>query len=212
MGQMEPMDTSAQYTELPPRKQGFRAFFSPEALTKNLALLGCLSLVLLALQKSGEQGSVSAFSALQSEMNTSWEADVGKLSFVSELLPSELREVWNPAPAVAVSAPAAGEMVHVWSASEPYVEIQTDEVQIRSADKGEVMSIAHGPGEERILRIRHENGAETLYGNLKSCFVETGSIVESGEVIATLLPDAPLAFELRINGRSVDPAKHLLPE
>ena len=74
------------------------------------------------------------------------------------------------------------------------------------------MSLAHGPGEERILRIRHENGVETLYGNLKECFVEAGSMVESGQVIATLLPDTPLAFELRINGRSVDPSGHFLPK
>lgn len=206
------LKTTWQYTELPDRKQGLGSLFAPESLTRNLAVLGCLALVILAVQKSGEQGSVSAFSALQSEMNATWEADVGKLSFVSELLPPELREVWNPSPAVAVSAPVVGETVHAWSVGEPYVEILAAENQIRSADSGEVMSIAHGPGEERILRIRHENGAETLYGNLKSCLVEVGGMVESGQVIATLLPNTPLAFELRINGRSVDPAAHMLPQ
>lgn len=211
MGQEGYLPTTASLSQLPPRKRGFSAFFSPESLTRNLALIGCLSLVLLALQRNGEQGSVSVFSALESEMNTSWEADVGKLSFVSELLPPELREVWNPTPAVSVFAPAVGETIHVWSHAEPYVEILPQDMQIRSADKGEVMSLAHGPGEERILRIRHEDGVETLYGNLKDCFVEAGSMVESGQVIATLIPGAPLAFELRINGRSVDPSAHLLP-
>lgn len=210
MGQME--ETTSVFSELPPRKRGIASFFSPESLTRNLALLGCLSLVLLALHKSGEQGSISVFSALESEMNTSWEADVGKLSFVSDLLPAELREVWNPAPDAAVFAPVDGKTVHAWSEAEPYVEIQAQETQIRSAERGEVMSLAHGPGEERILRIRHENGVETLYGNLKECFVEAGSMVESGQVIATLLPDTPLAFELRINGRSVDPSGHFLPK
>lgn len=204
-------DTSAQLTELPARKHGMSAFFSPESLTKNLALLGCLTLVVLALQKSGEQGSVSAFSALQSEMNASWEADVGKLSFVSDLLPSELREVWNPTPAVCVTAPAAGTTIHAWSETEPYLEIFSENRQIRSAGDGEVMSIAHGPGEERILRIRHDNGVETLYGNLENCSVEIGDTVENGDVIATLLPDAPLAFEMRINGVPVDPAMHMQP-
>ena len=73
------------------------------------------------------------------------------------------------------------------------------------------MSVAHGMEEERILRLRHDDGTETIYGNLQSCCVEVGDRVYAGEIIGTLLEDQPLAFEVRINGRSVDPTRGLKP-
>lgn len=204
--------SSAEWAELPQREKGWRAFVSPEALTKNLALLGCLSLVVLALQTAGAgEDGVTVFSSLQSGLTAAWEEDIGKLSFVSELLPPEIREVWNPTPVVAVTAPLAGDTVHTWSAKEPYLEIASTVSDVRAAAAGEVMSIAHGPEEERILRLRHTDGSESLYGNLAECFVEVGDSVESGEVIAALLAEKPLAFELRLDGRSVDPASVMRP-
>lgn len=204
--------TAAEWTELPKRSRGWRAQLAPGELTKNLALLGCLALVVLAVHSAGEgQESVSAFSALKSGLSASWEQDIGKLSFVSELLPPEIREVWNPSPAVTVIAPAEGQTVHTWSAAEPYLEIAAVARDIRAAAGGEVMNIAHGLGEERILRLRHPDGSETLYGNLAACFVEVGQEVAAGDVVATLLPGSPLAFEMRIDGRSVDPSASMLP-
>ncbi len=209
--EMAPPST-AQWTELPRRPKGFKAFVSPENLTKNLALLGCLALVVLAVHAAGQrQESISVFSALQNGLTASWEQDIGKLSFVSELLPPEIREVWNPSPAVAVMAPVTGDTVHAWSHAEPYLEIAATAADIRAAAGGEVMSIAHGLGEERILRLRHSDGNESLYGNLAACHVEVGDTVDAGEVIASLLPGSPLAFELRIDGRSVDPASVMQP-
>lgn len=207
--QMAP-STSAQWSELPQRPKGWKAFFAPENLTSNLALLGCLALVVLALHSTGEnQESVSVFSALKSGLTATWEEDIGKLSFVSEMLPPEIREVWNPAQTVTVAAPVRGDTVHAWSQAEPYLEIATNVTDIRAAAGGEIMSIAHGLGEERILRLRHLDGSESLYGNLAACYVEVGDTVESGQVIASLMPDAPLAFELRIDGRSVDPSGYM---
>ena len=82
---------------------------------------------------------------------------------------------------------------------------------IRAAADGEVMSIAHGPDEERIIRVRHDDGTEALYGNLQHCYVEAGQRVYAGEIIASLIGDQPLAFELRVDGRSVDPRGKMIP-
>lgn len=201
----EPPQTSAHLTELPTPEKGWRAFLNPENLTKNLAVVGCFALVVLAVNHSGSQENVSVFSALKSEMTATWDEDIGKLSFVSELLPPEIREVWNPSPAVTVMAPVNGQVVHAWSVEEPYLEMACHVTDIRAAGDGEVMSIAHGLEEERIVRIRHTDGSETLYGNLQNTFVEVGSLVRSGDIIGSLLPEEPLAFELRVDGRSIDP-------
>lgn len=203
---------SAEWTELPERTKGWRTWLSPEALTKNLALLGCISLVALAVQAAGTgQEGVTVFSSLQSELTAAWEEDIGKLSFVSELLPPEIREVWNPIPAINVMTPLQGDTVHAWSVQEPYLEIASAVNDVRAAASGEVMSIAHGPEEERILRLRHTDGSESLYGNLSECFVEAGDAVKAGDVIASLLSEKPLAFEVRIDGRSIDPASVMHP-
>lgn len=203
--QETPVQTSAQLTELPKPVRGWRALIQPENLGKNLAVVGCLALVILAINHGGSEENVSVFSALQSDMAATWDEDVGKLSFVSDLLPPEIREVWNPTPAVSVMAPVNGSVVHAWSAQEPYLEMECSVSDIRAAGDGEVMSVAHGLEEERIIRIRHTDGTETLYGNLQTAFVEAGSVVQQGEIIGALLPDKPLAFELRLNGRSIDP-------
>lgn len=201
----EQMTTSSQLYELPKKPQGWKAFLQPELLTRNLAVVGCLVLVVLAVKQTGNEENVSVFSSLKSEMTATWDDDIGKLSFVSELLPPEIREVWNPSPTVVVVAPVNGKVVHEWTAQEPYLEMTCTATEIRSSGDGEVMSISHGLDEERIVRIRHADGNETLYGNLKDTFVEAGTIVNSGDVIGTLLPGKPLAFELRVDGRSIDP-------
>lgn len=205
MPQENTYQTSAMMTELPMRAKGLKRLFQPENLSRNLALVGCLALVVVALQQTGGEKSVSVFSALRDEMTATWDQDVGKLSFVSDLLPAEIQAVWNPAAGIAVQAPVNGQVVHTWSVQEPYLEMSTVVTDVRSAGDGEVMSIAHGLDEERIIRIRHTDGSEALYGNLQTAYVELGSVVESGEIIASLLPHKPLSFELRVNGQSVDP-------
>lgn len=205
MPQEKAFQTSAELIDLPVREKGLKRLFQPENLSRNLALVGCLALVVLALQQTGSEKSVSVFSTLRDEMTATWDQDVGKLSFVSDLLPAEIQAVWNPAAGIAVQTPVNGQVVHTWSVQEPYLEMSTTVTDVRSAGDGEVMSIAHGLDEERIIRIRHTDGSEALYGNLQSAHVEVGSVVESGEIIASLLPNKPLAFELRVNGQSVDP-------
>jgi murein DD-endopeptidase MepM/ murein hydrolase activator NlpD len=108
-------------------------------------------------------------------------------------------------------APVTGDILHVWSEAEPYVTFSSAVSDVRAAADGEVMSIAHGPEEERIIRLRHTDGHETLYGNLADCFVDVGDTVEAGEIIATLIHQQPLAFELRVDGRSVDPSGRMDP-
>ncbi len=198
-------ESSAELTVLPAKPSGWKTLWQPERLTRNLAAVGCLALVLIAAQRMLQEPDVSVFSALKSEMTAEWDEDIGKLSFVSELLPPEIRAVWNPSAGVNILQPVMGEVVHAWSQSEPYLEFASNVTDVRAVSQGEVMSIAHGLGEERIIRIRHTDGSESLYGNLETTYVECGTAVDAGDIIGSLIKHKPLAFELRIDGRSIDP-------
>ena len=101
--------------------------------------------------------------------------------------------------------PRNGVVVHAWTREEPYIELKGTVTDVRAAANGEVMSVAHGLEEEVILRIRHEGNTETLYGNLAACYVDVGDYVFEGDIVATVLEGKPLAFELRKDGRSIDP-------
>lgn len=192
--------------ELPPRRSFGEVFLKVDHLARDLMVVGCLFLVVVAVKNVGVPESQSVFSAIQASAGMEWDESVGKLSFVNSLLPAGVRAVWNEHEDIAVFAPVTGEVVHAWSQREPYVMLETRLSDVRAAADGEVMSIAHGLDEERIVRIRHDDHTETLYGNLKNCHVSEGDQLCAGDVFAELLDGKPLAFELRVDGRSVDPA------
>ena len=203
---------TSKYIELPEQKNSFGHFFLRlDALVRNLAVVGGLVLVMIAVRNSRFAETQSVFSTIQESANMHWDESIGKLTFVNSLLPEEIREVWNETPAISVFAPVNGEVVHGWMKSEPYLLLKAETQDVRAAAEGEVMSVAHGMQEERILRLRHADGLETVYGNLMECFVEVGATVYAGDIIGKLWNDHPLAFEVRLDGRSVDPSSNMKP-
>jgi len=185
-------------------EKGASSLFQPDRLIKNIALSCGLMLVILALRTANLPESQSVFSALETGVNTKWDESIGKLSFVTSLFPEEIQEVWADYGSVTVFQPVEGEIVHTWTEQEPYIEMLAVGSEVRAAAGGEIMSIAHGMEEERIVRIRHADGTEALYGNLLECFCEIGDTVNAGDPFATLMDGKPLAFEYRRNGRSVE--------
>lgn len=202
----EPLNGSvAELISMPERENRFGTrFLQLDRLVRNFAVVGGLVLVMIAVRSSNVPQVQSVFSVLQTSTGMQWDESIGKLSFVNGFLPEEIQAVWNENPALSVFAPVNGEIVHVWSEKEPYLLIQGDLSDVRASADGEVMSIAHGLDEERIVRIRHDARTETVYGNLQNCTLEIGQSVCAGEVLGTLLPEHPLAFEVRVDGRSVE--------
>lgn len=205
-----PLFHLTQAEELPPEKGWFAALMQFDQLARNLAVVGVLLVMVVAVRNAGGPEAQSVFGALQTSTAMQWDEGVGKLSFVNALFPESIRAVWNEEADVAVFSPVNGEVVHTWTRKEPYLMIQSRLRDVRAAEDGEVMSIAHGPDEERIVRIRHAN-CETLYGNLQSVALQEGDKVYAGDVIAQLMEGRNLSFELRVDGRSVDPRGHLMP-
>ena len=203
---------SVQPVELPREENRWAVrFLHADLLVRNLAVVGVLLLTVIALRTSPSTQAQSVFSALQESAGMEWDESVGKLSFVNSLLPEALQEVWNPQPDFMVCAPLSGETLHVWTKQEPYITVLGRTDEIRAAADGEVMSIAHGLNEELIVRVRHLDDTEAVYGNLAVSHVDEGQQVYAGDMIGTLLSEQPLAFELRLNGRSVDPTGRMMP-
>ena len=187
---------------------GAASLFQPDRLMKNLAFSCGLMLVILALRTANQPASQTVFSALEAGVNTEWEESIGKLSFVTSLLPEEIQQVWAETESTVVFAPVQGEIIHAWTRQEPYIEMLGNSSDVRAVADGEIMSIAHGEDEERIVRIRHRDGTEALYGNLSACFHEVGEMVYTGDPFARLLEGKPLACDYRRNGRSVEVTDH----
>ena len=201
----EPGHPTVRVEEWPQRKGWLQSLVRWEQLGRNLVVVGCLFMVVVAVRNTETHQAQSVFQTIQASAGMEWDETVGKLSFVNSLLPQQIQEVWRQTESVEVFVPANGEIVQAWSREQPYVMIDTKLSDVRSAADGEVMSIAHGPDEERIVRVRHDDGTEAVYGNLAACTVETGDRLYAGDVFARVLEGKPLAFELRVDGRSVDP-------
>lgn len=198
-------ETTAQVTTYETSGKWSRHMLNLDKLLRNVAVAGVLLMVVVAARNAENTPLQSVFSAIQTSSNMEWDENLGKLSFVSNLIPESVQAVWSKADSVSVMAPIHGEVVHAWSREEPYLELQSTVSDVRAAASGEIMSIAHGLDEEYIIRLRHTDSSESLYGNLADCHLEVGDHVFQGDIIATLIEGKPLAFELRKDGRSIDP-------
>ena len=80
---------------------------------------------------------------------------------------------------------------------------------------GRVEYTGQDSGMGRIVVIDHGHGIKTLYAHLAKAFVRHGQDVKRGEAIAAvgnsgLSTGSHLHYEVRINGRAVDPLRYIL--
>jgi hypothetical protein len=176
-----------------------------EKLTRNVAIAAAILLCSVAIRNGALPQTEDVFSAIQQSVNMNLDETLGKLTFVSSLLPESALVFLNSSESTQVTAPVHGEIVHAWREAEPYIALLGVSSDVRAAADGEIMNVAHGDGEERIVRIRHGNGLETMYYNLEECYVAEGDKVFEGDIIGHTADKQPVYFELRRNGRSIDP-------
>lgn len=182
-----------------------------QSLLKNLGVSAALVLCAVTLRTGAVPSLSDATDAVLTAATDQSLLDdqLGKLSFVSALFPETVL-VFGEQTAPELLLPVSGGMVvHAWSEGEPYMTMRTNSLEVRSASAGEVSGVYHGNGEERLVQVAHEDGTTCLYGNLESVAVSSGDYVEAGAVLGQLMPGEDLAFEVRRNGISVDPAKYL---
>lgn len=183
-----------------------------DRLSRNIAVAAALVVVLAALSRADQGTPAQAvFSALRDGVSMEWDESIGKLTFVDNLLPQAVREVWVEQDSSVISMPMQGEVISAWSRNEPYIEILSSSDEAHAVLSGEVMALAHGLDEELIVRIRHDNGMESIYGNLQACFIAEGDRVNEGDVIGKTVGGGALSFELRRGGVPIDPTALFAP-
>ncbi len=176
-----------------------------ERLSRNCAIVGLALLFLLGVRNAELPSGETIMTAVRDITNADWTDGLGRITFVSALFPETVSVFFEQPPAL--STPCMGQRTHAWRWDEPYLAYDTDGA-VKAALDGTVTAIGHGDGEERIVRVRHSNGYETVYYNLETTPVSIGDTVSAGDVIGIPLDNA-VFFELKRDGISIDPAPHM---
>lgn len=118
--------------------------------------------------------------------------------------------------------PIKGEVIQSFGSSRADGRLKWEGIQFGSAPDTTVVAVARGNvvyadnlrGYGMVVMIDHGNRLITLYGNCNEIYVSNGDTVEAGEAIGIAGKDGEeqtrsLYFEVRDNGRAIDPAKWL---
>lgn len=91
------------------------------------------------------------------------------------------------------------------------LDIYGDEMVVVAAADGEVVGAGIGKLAGGWVKVRHQNGVETVYVHISDVSIRTGGRVTKGQTIATVdgavgnAVQPQLHFEVRLDGRAVDP-------
>ena len=181
-----------------------------EKLARNMALSGMLVLTLTAVRNAKLPSGETVLTAVKQLVDAGWDEQVGKISFVSTLLPESVAVFFQTEPQGDYLAPCFGALQHAWTEQEPYLGYLAPDDRVYAIAPGQVMSLSHGEDEKKVLRIRQEDGLETLYYNLAASAVQEGDRVTASTCLGTALPQGVM-IEVRQAGRAIDPTSSLSP-
>lgn len=173
-------------------------------LLRNASISAAVLLCLFAV--GGALGGRNRISqAVMSHVTTDFEIDdsLGRLQFVSSILPESAMVFLQSADqAVTVSAPVRSQETHAWTQEEPWLEYVCTGV-VTACSEGDVMTIVQNREGEYTVRLRHENGFESIYSGMSEVNLREGDHVLCGDQVGWT--DGFSAFELRQDGLSVQP-------
>lgn len=179
-----------------------------ERLARNLALAGMLMITIAAMRNAELPTGATVLTAVQQMIDGEWDDHLGKISFVGRFLPETVAVFFESSPDAELTAPCFGSLTHTWTEKEPYLVYEGEDKRVFAVAAGQVMSVSHGPDEEYILRVRLEDGLETMYYNLASIAALEGDMVTSGTCLGEALPGGAV-IEVRRAGRAIDPTGFL---
>lgn len=183
-----------------------------ERLARNLALSGMLVLTIVAVKDARLPSGKTILTGVQQMVDQNWDDNLGKISFVSNLLPESVAVFFESDFAPALIAPCFGQLSHSWQENEPYLGYQNGkDGMVYALASGQVMSIANGNAEEKIIRIRHDAGYEAVFYQLREVSVKEGDLVTENSCIAQTDPGAEFYVEVRKNGLPIDSGHMILP-
>ena len=182
-----------------------------EKLVRNLALAGMLILTVVSIHNAELPDGKTVQTAVQGLIDTPWDESLGKISFVSTLFPEAVSVFFSSHPDLQLLAPCSGFQSHSWNSQEPYLAYQSSDGKVYAAADGQVMSLAHGLNDERIIRIRHSDSIESLYYNLTNVAVAEGDFVSASTLLGYCMDNLTAVIDIRNHGKSVDPSAYIVP-
>ena len=189
----------------------FLGFSFGERLARNLALSVMLVLTVTAVRTASLPSGQTVLTAVQDMINGQWDDHLGKIDFVSNFFPETVSVFFDTSSRASLTAPCFGEISHAWTQDEPFIAYQSENGRVYASAAGQVMSVAHSPAEELILRVRHEDGLETMYYNLMETAVQEGDQVTESSCLGVLLPGKDAVVEVRRSGLPINPDTLLKP-
>ncbi len=183
-----------------------------DQLSRNLTVTAALLLCAVLLRQGTFPGLSGAADAVVTAVSNDELLNdaLGKLTFVGNFFPQAQSVFGEQADALSLPV-SAGELVHTWSQSEPYLEWATSVETVTASSAGQVIGVYHGNGDERLVQVLGDDGIACLYGNLQELSVSEGERVKQGDVLGTLLPGMACVMEVRQNGVLIDPTGWLSP-
>lgn len=175
-----------------------------ERLARNAALAGLLMVTVAAMRNAELPNGGTVLTAVRQAVDGEWDGHLGKISFVGRFLPETVAVFFESAPDAELTAPCFGSLSHAWTAEEPYLGYAGQDKRVFAVAAGQVMSVYHGSDEEYILRVRHDDGLETMYYALSSVAVSEGEAVSVSTCLGQALPEGAV-IEVRRAGRAIDP-------
>ena len=176
-----------------------------EKLARNFALAGMLLLTITAVHDAKLPTGQTVLTAVQEMLDTNWNDHLGKIDFVSNLFPETVSVFFTQDTDTALIAPCMGKIGHAWTNDEPYLSFSGGGQNVFAAGEGQVMSVAHGFNEEQIIRIRHQDGLESLYYNLGRVNVKEGDRVTKDTCLGATVNNIDPTIEVRRAGIPIDP-------
>lgn len=176
-------------------------------LTRNTAFLMLLLVCLASIHNQQLPDGRTVLTAVQSTVDQEWDESLGRITFVDNMMPQTLSVFFQEEETYSLSLPCNGTLVHLWETHAPYVSFDTAGSVLAIAD-GEVMSLSHDSADQLSLRIRHENGLESVYYHLASTPFREGDMVFSGDAVGSLQEGHNLVLDVRRNGLSIDPVAY----
>jgi len=179
-----------------------------ERLLRDCALCAAIVLCVLAVGNIRQPWAQSVSSTVRDAVTMDLDESLGRLQFVRNLLPESALVFWTADDGRGnYLAPATGRIAHAWKQAEPWIEYECEAQSVVSAAAGEVMAITQGEGAAYMVRMRHGDGTETLYGDLVTCIVREGDALEAGQILGAV--HDRFFFEARRDGRSFNPTDML---
>lgn len=183
-----------------------------ERLSRNLALSGMLVLTIVAVRNAQLPSGETVLTGVQNIIDQSWGDGLGKISFVSRFFPESMAVFFEGDAAGLLTAPCSGSLSHAWNAGEPYLGYESaGDGRIYAPLSGQVMSLAHGNDEEKIVRIRGQDGLEVICYALREIYVREGDQVTEKSCIGCGDARGQVLIEVKRNGLPIDPSGMMAP-